>query len=726
MNALFLHLVEMGMAPLVSSGKSNIKGIDFMNKPLKYALLGLGGVLVLAVAGAAVFALTFDPNRYKDQVERLAKDKTGRTLKLAGDIKLAFWPSLGADVSKVWLSERDNKTEFLSLDSAHASVKLMPLLKGQAIVDGIRVSGLRANVVKEKDGRFNFSDLLESKEAPGAEPAKKAEPAPQTTEEGGVAFDIAGIRIERAAVAYLDKASGQSLEISDFKLITGRIAEKADGKLELAATVKGKNPDLALKVKLDGGYRVDLPAQSYSVSKLQATIAGEAAGQAIDARLSSPELVVATDKAKGSLNAELKTPDLQANLKLAGIEGSAKALVIPQLTADLTMKNMKIPVHGSVRADLEKQTANAELKAKLDDSNIDAKLGLAKFSPPAYLFDINIDQLNVDKHFPPEQKPVAQAPAPKAPAPQPAGKPAETPLDFGFLKGLNANGQLQIGALQARGLKMANLKAKVRAAGGKLEVNPHSANLYEGSLSGALTVQAEGNRITLKDTLTGVNIGPLLREFAQKDLLEGRGNLVLDVTGGGATVEQLKKSLAGSAKVNLRDGAIKGINLAETVRKARSLFAGGGSAAQGASAVDPNKKTDFSELSASFTIKGGVAHNEDLDVKSPLFRIGGAGDIDIGNSRMDYTTKAAVVATTKGQGGEDLEALRGVTVPVRLSGPFDNLSYDVDFRGMLAGAAKSKLGGEVKERVQERLGERVDEDKIRDKVKDRLKGLLGR
>lgn len=694
-----------------------------MNKPLKYGLIGLGTLVGLAVAGAAVFALTFDPNRYKAQVERLAQEKTGRTLKLAGDIKLAFWPSLGADVSKIWLSERDNKTEFLSLDSAHASVKLLPLLKGEAIVDGIRVSGLRANVVKEKDGRFNFSDLVESKGSPagpgkGAEP-KKEEPAA----EGGVAFDIAGIRIERAALAYLDKASGQALEISDFKLITGRIAEKADGKLELAATVKGKNPDLALKVALESGYRVDLPAQSYAVSKLQGTIAGNAAGQNIDARISSPELAVATDTAKGSLNADFKMPDLQASLKLAGIEGSAKALVIPQLSAEIAMKNMKIPVNGSVRADLEKQTANADLKAKLDDSNIDAKLGLAKFSPPAYLFDINIDQLNVDKHFPPEPKPAA--PQPQKPSPQAKPQTAETPIDLGFLKDLDASGQIQIGALQARGLKMAAVKAKVRAAGGKLEVNPHSANLYEGALTGALTLHAD-NRVALKETLNGINIGPLLREFAQKDLLEGRGNLMLDVTAAGATVEQMKKALAGNAKLNLRDGAIKGINLAETVRKARSLFAGGGNAAQGESAIDPNKKTDFSELSASFTIKGGVAHNEDLDVKSPLFRIGGAGDIDIGNSRIDYTTKAAVVATTKGQGGEDLEALRGVTVPVRLSGPFENLSYDVDFRGMFAGTAKSKLGAEVKDRVKERVGDRVDEDKVRDRLKDRVKGLLGR
>ena len=35
-----------------------------MNKPLKYGLIGLGTLVVVAVAGAAIFAATFDPNRY--------------------------------------------------------------------------------------------------------------------------------------------------------------------------------------------------------------------------------------------------------------------------------------------------------------------------------------------------------------------------------------------------------------------------------------------------------------------------------------------------------------------------------------------------------------------------------------------------------------------------------------------------------------------------------------
>jgi AsmA protein len=689
-----------------------------MNKPVKYGLLGLGGLLLLVVVGVAVFAMTFDPNRYKGQVERMVKEKTGRTLQLKGDIQLAFWPSLGAQVAGVSFSEKNSPDTFLSLDSAHASVKLMPLLSGQAIVDGIRVSGLKANVVKEKDGTFNFSDLLKAQGEAGKEPPAK--PSPEQTEGGqAVAFDIASIHIDRSAVSYLDRASGQQLELADFRLETGRIAERASGNLELGAAVKGKNPELDLKVSASGGYRVDLPDNSYAVSKLDATLAGTASGQKIDARIASPELVVAKDQAKGELTAVVKSDDLQANLKLAGLEGSAKALVISQLSGDVAMKNMKASLNGSARADLEKETADADLTAKLDESNIKAKVGLAKFSPPAYRFDLAIDQLNVDKYFPPEQPATQPAAAPVKPEAAQKTEKTESPIDFSALKGLDAEGQLQVGSFQARGLKLANLKAKVRAAGGRLDVSPHSADLYQGSLTGALGVQAQGNRVTLKETLTNVSVGPLLREFAQKDILEGRGNVALDVTAAGASVEQMKKSLAGSAKLALRDGAIKGINLAERVRQAKAMFSGD-SAARGETAVDKTQKTDFSELTASFSIKGGVAHNEDLDIKSPLFRIGGAGDVDIGNSRLDYTTKAAVVATTKGQGGEDLEKLRGLTVPVRLHGPFDDLKYDVDYRGAAQGALKSRAGEKLKERVEER------KDKLEERLGDRLKGLLKR
>ena len=140
--------------------------------------------------------------------------------------------------------------------------------------------------------------------------------------------------------------------------------------------------------------------------------------------------------------------------------------------------------------------------------------------------------------------------------------------------------------------------------------------------------------------------------------------MLLDVAMAGATVGEMKKAMSGTMKLQLKDGAYKGINLAETFRKAGSMGAKSGS-----QAADKSQKTDFSEMSASFAINKGVAHNDDLTLKSPFIRVGGSGDIDIGNSRLDYTAKASIVATSTGQQGRDDAA--GITVPVKIYGPFD-------------------------------------------------------
>ena len=158
-----------------------------------------------------------------------------------------------------------------------------------------------------------------------------------------------------------------------------------------------------------------------------------------------------------------------------------------------------------------------------------------------------------------------------------------------------------------------------------------------------------------------------MKDAANFDSLEGKGNLSLDVSGQGNTVSAIKKALNGNAAIKLADGAIKGVNIAGSIRDAKAkLGALKGEKTQAASQTD---KTDFSELSATFNIKNGVAHNSDLAGKSPLLRLGGEGDIDIGNENLDYLVKATVVATAAGQGGKELVDLKGVTVPVKLTGP---------------------------------------------------------
>jgi AsmA protein len=143
------------------------------------------------------------------------------------------------------------------------------------------------------------------------------------------------------------------------------------------------------------------------------------------------------------------------------------------------------------------------------------------------------------------------------------------------------------------------------------------------------------------------------------------------------------------------------------------------------SAADGRKKTDFSELTATFDIKNGVAHNEDLAMKAPILRLAKGdshGDIDIGNESINYLAKPTLVKSLKGQEGADLDSLAGFAIPMKITGTFSNPKYGMDFSALGSALAKSnvleKVGGEKGAAVKNLLGEG-------DKV-DAINSLLGK
>src|SRR5271156_4052126 len=158
-------------------------------------------LFILVVGGVIAYvAATFDPNKYKPQIVQEVKEKTGRTLKLDGDIKLSFFPRIGASLGKASLSEHDSNQEFAAFDDLHIAVSLIPLLSKQVVVDGIEVTNLRAHLTRFKNGKTSIDDLTE----PG--PAQPTPAAKESAEP--VAIDIDHINIKNADVSYTDETAG--------------------------------------------------------------------------------------------------------------------------------------------------------------------------------------------------------------------------------------------------------------------------------------------------------------------------------------------------------------------------------------------------------------------------------------------------------------------------------------------------------------------------------------
>jgi AsmA protein len=315
-------------------------------------------------------------------------------------------------------------------------------------------------------------------------------------------------------------------------------------------------------------------------------------------------------------------------------------------------------------------------------------------SPQAIRFTLAADQVNLDRYLPP---PPAKGPGGGG---APAAKPEE-PIDLSGLKGLNLKGDLKIAQLIASNVKLENVHLGVKAAGGKVDAEPLTADLYQGKLDGAASVNANDNRFALKADLPGVAVGPLLKDALNNDMLEGKGNVALDIQTVGNTVTAMKKALGGTAKLSLKDGGLKGINIDELIRKAKKQ-----------PSQSSSQRTDLSELTASFVIKNGVAHNDDLSAKAPLLRLSGAGDVNIGANAIDYLAKVSFVASSAGQGGKDLADLNGQTLPVKIDGTLDAPQFHPDLNALLKGVVKQQAG-------------RV-EDKAKQQLKDKLKDLLRR
>ena len=548
---------------------------------------------------------------------------------------------------------------------------------------------------------------------------------------------------------------------------------------DLALEVKGRASDFTeLAVKATGNVTAHLKTSEFSTEKLAMSGAGTRGKEKMALKFDAPRLAMTADKASGekvALVLNLTAPDSATTLtaSLPGIEGTAKSFHSPSMTLDIerkqrdqtvkahvtspvagnleakqldlpqlkiavTVTGPKLPgqsiageLAGSASVDGVKEHAQANVAGKIGDSAIKARVAVADFSPLALDFDVDIGELDVDRYTGSSRKAKAgDKGAGKA------GKQPEEPIDLAALRDLRANGSLRVGSLTVSNLKASNVRVGVKANGGRVELSPVAANLYQGNLSGAVTINAAPATpaFTVKQTLTGVHVGPLLHDLADTDTLEGKGNVSVNVTAQGNTVSALKKALNGSAAVKLADGAVKGIDIAGSIRKAQSMLSS--LKGQHVEQTDTRQRTDFSELTATFDIRDGVARNNDLVIKSPLLRVGGSGAVNIGTDTLDYTVKASLVATAAGQGGKERSDLRGVTVPVHVTGPLTSPSYQLDFGAMVTDTARQKIEDTVTKKLEERLGGRAPGGDAakgaggdkggRGKLEDSLRGLFGK
>jgi AsmA protein len=478
--------------------------------------------------------------------------------------------------------------------------------------------------------------------------AGKGEPQqPAAGEErprGGMAVDIQGVEVVNARVVWDDRQAKARYDLKEVNLTAGALSA-------------GSTAPLAMGFVLDTGEQGRVSMDLKGTVSVRDDLMG----------YSMPDLAVV-------------------------IKGEGGALPKP----------MEIRLNAALEADLAaEKIALSKLVTKFDDSTLTGNLNIGSFAGPAVQLRLDLDQIDLDRYLP------ATAEGEQAAAPQPAAKATDDPL--AGLRTLDLDGQVNVGKLKVKNLNITDIKVTITSKGGVLKVDPLQALLYDGKLSGRAELDARRKtpRLAVSNSLVGIQAGPLLQDLIGKDQLVGAGEVQSDLRMTGLSEQEIRNSLNGTARFAFRDGAVKGVNVAQLIRKAQAAMSGG-------TVPEEPQQTDFTELSGSAKITNGVIDNQDLTAKSPLLRIAGKGQANLPADTVDYVLTTELVKSLEGQGGKGSQDLTGVPIPVRVKGKLTEPGYSVDLQSVL----ESKVKQEAQKKIESAI-----EDKAGDKVKGLLKGF---
>lgn len=730
-----------------------------MFKLIKWILGTVITLAVLLVMAVLILPQVIDPNDYRPQITELVKEQTGRDLTLDGDLSISVFPWLGIRTQGLQFSQPAQiGGTMISVDKAQLRVKVAPLFSQRVEIDTVVLQAPMVTIVTLKNGVDSFTGLTDDDES------EQADAADDTSSASALALVIQGLALTDGELIWDDRQSGSRYDISDFNLVSGNLIGDKLADLSASGILRdAANPD-PVTFKLKGLARIDTDTLEFTMRDLQADVAQGAQS----ASLEFEQLQVDQDK-------NINVSSLNGRVNSEALNGQAINLSVPSISANLDNQRATIPTVSLTAGDLNarvldlkvkqfsdapsatgridvppfnalklandfdfdfepadssalkavsfnanfsgdlNQAKLAKLQLNLDDSQLLGEGSISDFDNPKITFDLALDQLNLDNYLPEgEQDDTSDDDS--------LNGAAALAVPLAVFRDFPANGRFKAQQLISGGLELNDVDIDVKSTPGKVTITPR-ANLYDGKFGGAIAYsdQSGQQQLRVQNEIDLVDLSKMLTAAEVTDQLSGIGSLVIDVL---VTEKDGVQRNSGTIKLLAKNGALKGVDLKGIVDKGYAQYQSlkGREPEQDQSGdSEPNEETRFAELGGTFNINDFKVTNNDFSLKAPLFRVGGEGEINIDSQTLDYLVSLSIVNSTDGQGGETLDKLKGLTLPIRLTGDIASPSYSLDTKALYKSLVKREIDEKKGEYLQEKFGIEGGENLS---TKDTLKQVL--
>jgi len=538
---------------------------------------------------------------------------------------------------------------------------LLPLLRKQVSVDTVFLDGLKLNLARNAAGITNWDDLVKP---PTAEPAAEKTTPGKAPGIGGISVNKIDIR--KSDLIWKDQKNGAQYAVHNLDFKTGKIIASQPVDVQLAFDLESGQPPLRTRVELKSRMNLDLEAQTLNVDSLTLALGD----LALQTNFKGTHIF---DAPAVSGVIEISPFNPRALMEKLGVK--------VETVGKTALTKLSLKTNFSATAD---SVDLKDLTINLDASRLNGSLAVRHFTRPAYQFDLTLDQIDLDSYLPPAAPAAASGSKPGTATPV---QPVEVPLSA--LRALAVHGKFRILQLKAMNLHSSDALIQVTADNGLITLGPNQAKLYSGKYAGRTTLDVRGKTPTLAidESVSNVELAPMLKDAMQFDKFTGTANLSAKVTAQGLDANQIKQTLNGTASFAVQNGSVKGVDLkkmTDTIKNAQR-----DNLLQKLTELQPQAtdQTRFTQLGGTAQIKNGIVQNNDLKIQSPdLLNVAGKGSADLPKETLNYTV-------TAGQYG------------VIMYGPFSQLKFKPDLSAVVKGKVEEKKS-EIKEKLQEKFKDR--------------------
>lgn len=683
-----------------------------MSRAVRLSLIGFGIAMVLICLAVGIFAATFDLNDYKGRIEQAVMDETGRTLTFDGDLRLSFFPGIGVELGPVRMSNAagfGDKPMF-SARSGRVTVRIIPLLLGKIRFGQLDLEGLSISLSRNEKGVANWHDLV-GRESSDTQSGQEGE--------GGFALDVSGVIISDASLRWDDRMSDTSFLVEGLDMTTGRIYKGAPFPLDVSLRFDCARPDVSGTLTLSSKSSIDLQSRVYGHMDMKLSI--EAQGKDVPG-------------GKGNLDASVQLAVLDFNKEHAQVTGLTLTGFGSTIHVDGTLDGITDGVKKSVgtisldQSDLRKvlaalalpipQMADKEALSKVSgviegvytpnnmhvkslQANVDgarivgrARVRVGNGQPDVFV-RLDVGEMDLDRYLPPDhvEKKERKRAAVKS------GQEPDRLLNTELLRKISIDVEAKAAKLRVEKAWLENGIVAIKAGQGIVRVSPLSANLYGGSLSGSLSINASG-KYPHTDMMVGldkVNVAGLSRDVVGSEDYSGILNFNGAASCEGERVAVMLRSLSGKLSFNLEHGRFPGVDL---VRMAKETQAKEKKSKKGKVEAVKTDSTRFGSMSGTGVIRAGILKNDDLTIKAPGLRGDGQGAVILPTREIDYLLKVKLISAREETSDKTSSDMFGVMVPIRVGGTVENPYYWVSITeyvkalgGAVIGTAGAILGG---------------------------------